>query len=165
MALEDWREVVDQMMGSGGSHREGDPWITWKMWPRNQEYLAPALCYVTIHQNLHIAVPAWADYKASISYDIWLYLERGYPHGHVWRWSYWVESGVKADEIAERLEPKVIRGGHALNERLAYKIHALPPIGFGDLYFLPGNQVSTPETGTIVSDIGVRDVTVVLEQA
>ena len=56
MALEDWREVVDQMMGSGGSHREGDPWITWKMWPRNQEYLDPALCYVTIHILRHLAL-------------------------------------------------------------------------------------------------------------
>lgn len=163
MALAEWNAVIDDMLKDSGSYREGDPWITWRMWPQRQQYLDPDRCYVSIHQDLHIAVPYWADYKASVAYDIYLYLERGYPQGWVTRWYIWVEAGPKAEKIGNRLRPKVIRGGRSLNERLAYKIHDLPPIGFGDLYFLPGHQVYAPRTGTIVSDIGVRDVTVVLE--
>jgi len=159
--LQKWKDEIDPLLG-GDANRVGDPTLTWTMFPRSVSYLDPSRKYLKIHQKLNINVPWWPDYDASITYHIYLYLTgSGQLRGHVARWAYWVEGGIKSGQIADRLEPKVISGMGNLNTRLDAELEAFSGFNFEDLFYLPGNQTTRKSTGAW-SSWTTSDVTIVV---
>jgi len=160
--LQRWRDIIDDEL-TGGARRDGDPVLTWEMWPSGISYLDSNRCYLKVHQNLDIEIHCWPDYEASITYHIYLYLDgSGHLHGHVARWAYWIEGGAKADDIEDELAPAVISGMGTLNAELAAQLGAYSSITCTDLFYLPGNQVSRPPTG-VRTGFTTDDVTIVVE--
>jgi len=158
--LDTWREVLDNELAGSEASRDGDPILTWEMFPQGISHLNPSLTYLKIHQSLDIALNWWPDYKASITYHIFLHATGGNLRGWVQRWAYWVEGGSKSDDIAEALEPKVISGMNTLNDNLNTRLSAFDGFGIDDVYYLPGRQLSATDTKTGWT---TEDVTIVLQ--
>ena len=53
--LERWKTVIDGQL-SGGAKRDGDPILTWEMWPTGISYLNSNSMYLKVHQNLDIEI-------------------------------------------------------------------------------------------------------------
>ena len=160
--LQKWKDEIDPLLG-GDANRIGDPTLTWAMFPQGVSHLDPNRKYLKIHQKLNINVPWWPDYEATITYHLYLYLTgSGQLRGHVARWAYWVEGGIKSGQIADRLEPTVISGMGNLNARLGDELEAFSSFNFEDLFYLPGNQTSRRSTGAW-SGWTTSDVTIVVQ--
>jgi hypothetical protein len=160
--LAKWKTIIDGKL-SGGAKRDGDPTLTWEMFPQGVSYLDANRIYLKVHQKLDIEIDWWPDYDASITYHIFLYLD-GAKHlkGYVARWAYWIEGGAKADDIEDKLKPAVISGMNTLNTELGKQLSALSAFAFSDLYYLPGKQLSAAGTG-VLTGWTMDDVTIVLE--
>ena len=160
--LTKWKQVIDGQLSSG-ARRNGDPTLTWEMFPRNISYLDPALTYLKIHQRLRIEIDWWPDYDASLTYHVFLFIDGNKKlKGSVHRWAYWIEGGVKADDIEEKLRPAVISGANTLNSELATQLNAFSGFNFNSLYYLPGNQTGNAARG-VISGNTTDDVTIVLQ--
>lgn len=162
MFLQKWKDEIDPLLGSDAD-RVGNPMLTWTMFPKGVSYLNSSRRYLKIHQKLNINVPWWPDYDATITYHLYLYLtSSGRLKGHVARWAYWVEGGIKSGQIGDKLRPKVINGMGKLNDRLNAELSAYSGISFKDLFYLPGNQTSRKSTG-VWSGWTTQDVTIVVQ--
>jgi hypothetical protein len=160
--LDQWKTILDGQLAGSEAKRDGDPLLTWEMFPVGISHLDSSLTYLKIHQPLTIELTAWPDYDASITYHIFLSIDGGgHLRGHVARWAYWVEGGIKSGGIADKLEPKVIAGMDTLNDQLASQLGALS-FTFTDLYYLPGKQTSRAPTGALTGST-FGDVTIVLQ--
>ncbi len=160
--LQKWKDEIDPLLG-GDADRVGNPTLTWTMFPSGVSHLSSTRRYLKIYQKLNINVPWWPDYDASITYHLYLYLDgSGHLRGHVARWAYWVEGGLKSGQIADQLEPKVITGMGALNNQLDTELGSFSAFTFQDLYYLPGRQTSRKPTG-VFSGWTTDDVTLVLQ--
>lgn len=163
LVLRDWNRTLDQMLQGSPARRNGNPMTTWEMFPRNVSHLSSNLTYLKIHQRLRIELPWWPDYDASITYHIYLYLDwQGRVRGHVVRWAYWVEGGIKSGSIADQLEPQVIAGTDTINDVLDDKLAMFEDFSLSRLYYLPGNQTQYPP-GDVVTGSTFSDVTIVAE--
>lgn len=161
MFLPTWRTAIDAEL-SGGARRDGDPTLTWEMWPTGISHLDSGRMYLKIHQPLDIVLHCWPDYEASITYHVYLYLDgSGRLRGNVARWAYWIEGGAKADDIEDRLAPAVLSGMDTLNTELNDQLNALSGFTFTDLFYLPGDQVTRPPTG-VLTGFTTDDVTIVV---
>jgi len=160
--LTKWKSVIDAAL-SGGAKRHGDPTLTWEMFPLAVSYLDSSLMYLKIHQRLDIEIDWWPDYEATITYHIFLYLD-GAKHvrGFVARWAYWIEGGVKSDDIEDKLRPAVIAGANTLNAELGSALNLLSFLPFSELYYLPGRQLTPAPTGAL-NGWTYDDVTIVLQ--
>jgi hypothetical protein len=159
--LDLWNTTIDAELG-GDANRKGDPILTWEMFPASVSYLDPSSMYLKIVQELNINVPAWPDYDATITYHIFLYVDSGgHVRGYVARWAFWVEDGVKHDQIADRLRPKVISGMSDVDTKLGDQLNALSGFQVKDLYYLPGRQLTPTPTGAIAGSTW-DDVTIVI---
>ena len=162
--LDQWRSILDSQLSGSRASRNGDPPLTWELWPIGISHLSSSQQYLKIHQRLRVDIPWWPDYDASITYHIRLYLDGGgHLRAYVARWAYWVESGVKSGQIADQLEPQVIAGMNTLNSELGDQLAILSGFEFEDLYYLPGDQVSRAPTGTRTGTT-FDDVTIVLDR-
>lgn len=162
MFLQKWKDEIDPLLG-GDASRKGNPTLTWTMFPQGISYLNSSRRYLKIHQKLNINVPWWPDYDATITYHLYLYLSgSGRLRGHVARWAYWVEGGIKSGQIADKLEPKVISGMGKLNDRFSDELDSFSSISFKDLYYLPGRQTTPKPTG-VFTGWTTDDVTIVAE--
>lgn len=161
--LTKWNTMLDSQLSGTQASREGDPLLTWEMFPVGISYLDPNSMYLKIHQPIHISIDWWPDYEASITYHLFLYLD-GAKHlkGYVQRWAYWVEGGVKSGQIASKLKPQVIAGMNTLNTQLASQLSLVGGIAFKDLYYMPGKHTTAPGTG-VVKGSTWDDVTICLE--
>jgi hypothetical protein len=160
--LDQWKTILDGQLAGSQAQRDGDPTLTWEMFPVGISFLDSSLRYLKIFQPLNIVLDWWPDYKANITYHILLFLDgSGHLKGHVARWAYWVEGGIKSGGIASELEPKVIAGMDTLNKELAKQLGALSFV-FTDLYYLPGRQIGPASTGTLTGST-LQDVTIVLQ--
>lgn len=159
---EKWIETIDRELGSD-AERRGEPLMTWEMWPQGVPGLNSQQCYLKIHQPITILVPCWWDYKASITYHIYLFLDaNGSLRGRCARWAYWIEGGVKHGQIESRLAPKVINGAAKLTERIGEELEEISALKFADIYYLPGRQLAFPSPQIITGNT-LDDVTLVLE--
>lgn len=159
--LDPWRTILDSQL-SDGARRDGDPVLTWEMWPQGISHLDPNLTYLKIHQPLHIEIDWWPDYKASLTYHIRLFLNgSGRLQGFVARWAYWIEGGLKTGGIEQRLAPAVIAGADTLNQELANRLQALSGFTLRDLYYLPGRQLTRAPRG-VRTGLTTDDVTLVV---
>jgi hypothetical protein len=164
--LSQWNTFLDEMLAGSRAHRQGDPTLTWEMFPVGVSFLDSDGTYLKIVQQLHINMPwPFADYAASMTYHIGLFVD-GNQHVRAWgqRWAWWVESGIKAGHIGESLGPQVTAGLDTLvnqvNDQLATLDGFLGKVT--DVYYLPGRQTSLIATGSFV-DSTFHDVTIVVE--
>ena len=148
MFLAKWKTVIDDQL-SGGAKRDGDPVLTWEMFPTSVSHLSSDRFYLKIHQKLDIVIDWWPDYEASLTYHLRLYPTGGNVRGHVARWAYWIEGGAKSDDIEERLGPAIQAGAGKLNEELGKELKKLDFLNVKDLYLLPGRQLGTPADGLL----------------
>lgn len=163
--LNQWRDIIDAELAGSQAERNGNPQLTWELWPSGISHLNSNHQYLKIRQRLRIKLSWWPDYDASITYHIRLYVNgSGKLKGYVQRWAYWVESGVKAGSIGDKLRPKVIDGMGTLNSELETQLDALSFLTLKDLYYLPGNQVTRRPTG-VSGGTTFDDVTIVLDRA
>jgi hypothetical protein len=161
--LSKWNTMLDSQLAGTQASREGDPVLTWEMFPAGVSYLDPNSMYLKIYQKLHISIDWWPDYDASLTYHIFLYLDSAkHLKGYVARWAYWVEGGVKSGQIADKLKPKVIAGMDTLNAQLNTQLALVGGFTFKDLYYLPGKQTAAAGTG-VTKGATWQDVTIVLE--
>lgn len=157
--LDIWKKTLDGILSE--AKRLGDPVLTWEMFPKGISFLSPNRIYLKAFQRLEIEIPWWPDYEAWIQYHIFLFIDSsGNLKGAVHRWSYWIESGAKTDDVAERLRPAVINGMGTLDEILAGELSAFDESELRDIYYLPGRQLSPV---TAVSGVTTEDVTIVIE--
>jgi hypothetical protein len=161
--LEEWKSTIDAELG-GDAERDGDPVLTWTMFPENISFLNPGRRYLQIYQRLNIELDWWPDYDAWIKYHVHLSVSNGTVIGGVHRWAYWVEGGIKSGAIGDRLKPAVISGMATLNAKLAERLPLISLFGrVTDLYYLPGRQVDP--IAPVVRGSTNDDVTIVVEFA
>jgi hypothetical protein len=168
--LDEWITTLDdQVLRDSRAQRTGETMLTWRMFPDPTSELSPDRGYLKVIQPLHINVPAWPDYEATIAYHIYLYLEKADPmattgrlRGTVANKLIWVEDGVKHDHIYSELNAKVDEGIGTLNMKLAERLDAFQFIKFTDLYYLPGRQPNPAPAG-VLTGTTYDDVTIVLQ--
>lgn len=143
---------IDTQLADFSATRNGDPIITWEMWPS----FSPTRKYVVIRQRLVVDVPDWPwDYDAEFRYYVYFYLDGdGRLRGYV-EWVYaWVERGIWSGKVMEQVWPLVsFDGAAAANEFLDGITNSIP-LSFQALYYLPG-------AGASVGDVE-DDITMVL---
>ncbi|MFX0104350.1 MAG: hypothetical protein ACFE75_02525 [Candidatus Hodarchaeota archaeon] len=169
LILDEWNSAIDDAFsepfenGFGGKAiQEGDPILTWQMWPQGIEYLRPYRRYLKIHQKLKIALDWWPDYKASITYYIWLFITwSGRLWAYVPRWEYWVEGGMQTDDIVNGMFQKVRHGATLLQLKIQEKLEIYSDLEFRSIFFLPGRQLSY-SSQNIVTGLTTDDVTIIL---
>jgi hypothetical protein len=160
--LDEWNDTIDPLL-TDGAKRDGNPVLTWDLYPKNVSYLNPNKRYLKVHQKLAIELDWWADYEASITYHIYLGLNSsGKLMAKVARWAYWIEGGIKSGGIEDKLKPAVIKGMNTLNEELGKKLASFSAFTFKDLYYLPGNQTTSAPAG-VLTGFTTSDVTIVME--
>ena len=120
--------------------RTGEPRIYSTFWPGYD----PTKTFVSIEQNLNVALDWWPDYDAQVRYDIYLYLDGGgHVQGYV-AWVYvWVEGGVFSGDIFNSLQPQLVSGASTLTAQIQKKLAALTAFSFRGLYLLPGPPPSS----------------------
>ena len=162
--LSQWDSFLDSKLSGGRASREGDPTLTWEMFPTSVSHLDSHLTYLKIYQPLHIHMPwYWPDYSANMTYHVYLYLD-GNRHLRAWgaRWAWWVESGAKSGKIGDQLGPQVSAGLGALQDQLNQQFALVDLLGpLNDVYFLPGNQTTPLGTGGISGNTN-DDITIVV---
>ncbi len=164
--LNQWKTFLDKTLSGSRASRQGDPTLTWEMFPVGVSFLDPNGTYLKIFQPLHISMPwPFSDYAASMTYHIGLFVD-GSHHLRAWgqRWAYWVESGIKAGHIGDELKPQVSAGLGTLVTQVNNQLSGLDGLlgSVSDVYYLPGHQTSVIATGTMV-DSTFNDVTIVIE--
>jgi hypothetical protein len=130
---------MDAALADTQVSRRGEPRIFTLFWPGHE----PGKIFVSIEQDLAVALDWWPDYDAQVRYDVEVSLDGG---GHVQAyvaWVYvWVEGGVFSGDIFDSLQPQLVSGAAALNTQLQSKLAALSAFSFADLYLLPGSPPS-----------------------
>jgi len=167
-----WNNFLDSKLPGTGASKKGEPTFTWEMFPETINGLDPNSFYLKVYQPLHISVPGWLDYSASLTFYITLVAVNGEIVAQGVLATTWVESGLKHDKIYKMLNPEVQDGLFDLqiqldlffldlNSKNTYTdVYLLP----GSLPLLPGSDSSNFGTGTILGNTN-DDVTIVLEQS
>lgn len=164
--LDQWDTLLDAKLQGSQASREGEPTLTWEMFPANVSYLDYTLTYLKIYQPLHIHLSWWPDYAASMTYHVYLYVD-GNQHVRARgvRWAYWVESGAKRGKIADKLGPQVKDGLSSLQDQLDQQLTLLDLLGpVSDVYYLPGRQLEPLGTNAIVGNTN-DDITIVIQHS
>ena len=163
--LNQWETFLDGKLAGSRASRQGEPTLTWEMFPVGISSLDPNHTYLKIYQPLHISMPwPFSDYAASMTYHLQLFVD-GNHHLRAWgqRWAWWVEGGIKSGHIGDSLGPQVSGGLQTLVDQVNAKISVLDALGaVSDVYYLPGRQLSRIGTGFITGNTN-DDVTIVVE--
>ena len=158
-----WDTFLDTKLAGTAVSREGEPLLTWRMFPSDDPWLDPAHTYLRIHQPLHVSIDWWPDYSASMDYHIVLYVN-GDHHLRCWvaDWECWVEGGAKNGRIHSELDPQVAAGMGDLQNQVNAQLRSLDGAGaISDVYYLPGSQLAPIGTGTFGGNTS-DDVTIVV---
>jgi hypothetical protein len=162
--LQTWDNYLDQKLAGEQASRNGDPTLTWQVFPQGIPNLDPNLAYLKIYQPLHISLPwYWSDYEASMTYYLYPYIDgNGRLRTYGARWEYWVEKGAKSHKIGDRLRPKVENGLPELVDVVNRRLASFDRLGsLRDVYLLPGNQLFPIGTGGVMG-FTTDDVTIVV---
>jgi hypothetical protein len=131
---------IDDALAGTQVSRKGSPRVFSLFWPGHD----PGKIFMSIEQDLNVALDWWPDYDAQVRYDIEISLNSaGNVQAHV-AWVYvWVEGGIFSGDIFDSLQPQLVNGAGALNTQLQSKLAALSAFSFAGLYLLPGSPPST----------------------
>jgi hypothetical protein len=163
--LQQWNSFLDKKLAGGQASREGDPTLTWEMFPANVSWLDTNMTYLKIYQPLHISIDWWPDYEASMTYHFFLYSD-GNHHLRAAgaRWAWWVESGAKSGKIGDKLGPQVSSGLTDLQNELNTQFQSFDGLlgNVTDVYYLPGSQPNPVGTNVLFGKT-TDDITIVIE--
>lgn len=136
----DFATQMDAKLKGTQVSRKGAPRIYTNFWPGYD----PNKNFVSIEQDLNVALDWWPDYDAQVRYDIYLYLNAaGKVQGYV-AWTYvWVEGGIFSGDIFDSLQPKLVAGAADLTTKLQQKLAIFQNFTFNTLYLLPGPPPSS----------------------
>ena len=160
----DWEAFLDAKLAGTQVSREGDPLLTWRMFPTDDQWLDSSQVYLRVHQPLHISIDWWPDYSASMDYHMVLFVDAG-QHLRCWvaDWECWVESGAKRGRIHSDLDPQVAAGIPDLQDHVNARLQQLDALGsIRDVYYLPGRQLAPIGTGAGFGGNTGDDVTIVI---
>ncbi|MFC5742163.1 hypothetical protein [Dyella tabacisoli] len=159
----EWDSFLDGKLAGTAVSREGEPLLTWRMFPTNDQWLDAGRTYLRIHQPLHVHLDWWPDYSASMDYHLVLYVD-GNHHLRCWvaDWECWVDGGAKNGRIHSSLDPQVAAGMPELQNQINGRLSQLDGLGaVKDVYYLPGRQLASIGTGTLGGNTS-DDVTIVV---
>jgi hypothetical protein len=141
-----FQDGLDRALAGTPVSRRGDVRVYSLFWPGHD----PTKKFVSLEQNLNVAIDWWPDYDAQVRYDIYLYLDgTGSVRGYV-AWVYcWVEGGIFSGDIFDSLHPQLVGGASTLTDQIQTQLAALGSFRFSSLYLLPG-----PRPSTTFGDIG-----------
>jgi hypothetical protein len=123
---------------------KGDPQIYATFWPGYDSTKK----FLSVHQDLTIELDWWPDYDASVTYDIYLYLDAGgHLRGYVAWVSDWVEGGIFSGDIYDELHPQLMAGASTFNDELNKQLALLESFTFRSLYYLPGGVPDMDQFG------------------
>lgn len=126
---------LDERLSGTQVSRRGDPRVFTLFWPGHD----PGKIFVSIEQDLNVALDWWPDYDAQVRYDIEVQLDGAGRVDAFVAWVYvWVEGGVFSGDIYDRLQPQLMAGASTLTEALRARLAQLGAFTFRDLYLLPG---------------------------
>lgn len=162
-----WDSFLDQQLAGKEVSREGEPTLSWRMFPNGDQagdqYLSAGQTYLHIEQELHVHMPwYWPDYMARMEYWVELYAAKGQLQAWVAAWYVWVESGAKSGKIFDQLAPEVEAGMSALQTQLNKELALTALLDPTDVYLLPGTQLTSVETGPAYQGNTNNDVTIVV---
>ena len=131
----DFASGMDVQLAGTQVSRAGDPRVYTTFWPGYD----PDKTFVSIEQDLNVALDWWPDYSAQVRYDVYLYLDgAGTVQGYV-AWTYvWVEGGIFSGDIFDSLQPKLVAGAAAVTTKIQEKLAMFSAFHFKSLYLLPG---------------------------
>lgn len=151
-------------LGTVRVSREGEPLLTWRMFPEGDQWLDRHQVYLRVHQPLHVHMPwYWSDYSASADYHIVLFTTgdhtlRAWVADNEW----WVEGGALSSTIGDLLGRAVSAGMAPLQKNLNDKLKMADAFGaINDVFYLPGRQL-TPIGTDVFSGNTADDVTIVV---
>jgi hypothetical protein len=131
----DFAAGMDEQLAGTQVSRNGEPRVYTTFWPGHD----PDKTFVSIEQNLNVALDWWPDYDAQVRYDIYLYLDdAGTVRGHVAWVHVWVEGGVFSGDIFDSLQPKLVNGAATVTTKIQAKLALFASFRFFSLYLLPG---------------------------
>lgn len=135
----DFISGMDEKLAGTQVSRSGEPRIYSLFWPGHDS----SRTFVSIEQDLHVALDWWPDYDAQVRYDVFLYLDANrHIQGYV-AWVYvWVEGGIFSGKIYNELQPKLVAGAGTLTEKIQAKLSLFSFTTFRDLYLMPGPKPS-----------------------
>ncbi|MCE9571716.1 MAG: hypothetical protein K8W52_01030 [Deltaproteobacteria bacterium] len=115
--------------------RTAEPRVFTLFWPGHD----PGEIFVSIEQDLNVALDWWPDYAAQVRYDVKVYRTAdGHLDAYV-AWVYtWVEGGLFTGKIADELKPRMVAAAATLTGALRDKLAAFAAIKVADAYLLPG---------------------------
>jgi hypothetical protein len=126
---------LDERLSGTQVSRKGEPRIFNLFWPGHD----PGKIFLSIEQDLEVALDWWPDYDAQVRYDIEIYLTPQRKIDGYVSWVYvWVEGGVFSGDIYDELQPQLVNGASTLTESIRSKLAQFSLFTFADLYFLPG---------------------------
>jgi hypothetical protein len=168
LAHDQWIAYIDKALAGTSASRDGDPSLTWAMFPTGVDHLDPNGIYLEIGQTFQVNVPwPFSPVTASLTYDIQLYADDA-GHVRAWgqRWAYWVDGGIFAGKVADELQPVVSAGLGTLVTQVNQKLGELDRLlgKVTDVYYLPGSQTTPVGLGTLTGAT-FDDVTIVIEHA
>jgi len=156
MILDPFRDQVDAALAGEDASRKGNPRVYANLWPSHD----PSRKFVSIEQDLRVAVSWWPDYDARMRYDIYFYLASPTEVRAYVAWvNTWVEGGVFSGKINDQLHPQVMAGVSQVNDELASQLPLLSLVAlsrgeFQRLYLLPGNEPKMPPPNANFGRIG-----------
>jgi hypothetical protein len=132
---EEFATQLDAKLAGTQVSRKGDPRIFTLFWPGHD----PSNIFVSIEQDLNVALDWWPDYDAQVRYDVHVYLtDSGTLDAYV-AWVYvWVEGGVFSGDIFDSLQPQLVAGASTLTDAFRARLALFGGIRFSDAYLLPG---------------------------
>ncbi|WP_148085938.1 hypothetical protein [Actinocorallia herbida] len=116
--------------------REGDPRVYGTFFPGHDADRV----FMTIDQDLNVAIDTWPDYSANVKYDVEFYLSGGKLHGYA-RWSHvWVESGIFSGDVHDAIAPRLHAAKGDITSAIEAQLAVFADMNFSDTYLLPGPQ-------------------------
>jgi hypothetical protein len=115
--------------------RTAAPRVFTLFWPGHD----PGEIFVSIEQDLNVALDWWPDYSAQVRYDVKVYrTAAGHLDAYV-AWVYtWVEGGIFSGKVHDELKPRMVAAAATITSALRAKLAALASITVADAYLLPG---------------------------
>jgi hypothetical protein len=130
----------DAAVSGTQASRKDNPRIFTLFWPAHD----PGRIFLSIEQDINVAIDWWPDYDAQVRYDVVVYLTSQRTVDAYVAWVYvWVEGGVFSSRVYNALQPKLVAGATTLTNALRARLALLSGFRFWDLYMLPGPPPSS----------------------
>jgi len=137
-------------------YTNGDPFVGWDAFPRNDAKLSPNNIYLTVGQAF-VFDPGWFWANYNIAVQVWILVTRnsdGSLSGSVQKTAWWADDGAFYDVIAALLDAYMQLAAITINQQLAT---ALKGPKVADFYYLPAGVVPLGQGDEIIQWVDTWD--------